>query len=75
LGRTRFENDRGISLLNEGNKLFVKKIAARLQRTAGAILLEELPSFRKGRFCSDNVHVIRQLRENYRSSTRSYVPY
>jgi hypothetical protein len=55
-----------INLLNGGCKLFAKIISATLQRTAEVILLEEQSRFRKGRSCTDNVHVIQYLMEKHR---------
>jgi hypothetical protein len=55
-----------IDLLHGDCKLFAKIIVARLQRTAEIILLEEQPGFRKGRSCTDNVHVIQHLMEKHR---------
>jgi hypothetical protein len=54
-----------ISLLNGSCKLFVKIIAAKLQRTAEVILLEKQPGFRKASSSADNIHVIRQLIQKY----------
>jgi hypothetical protein len=53
-------------LLNGDCKLFAKIIVAKLQITAEIILLEEQSGLRKGRSCTDNVHIIQHLMEKHR---------
>jgi sorting nexin-29 len=64
--RLKCENYRGISLLNEGYKIYAKIITARLQKIIKAIMLEEQSGFRKGRLCADNIFILKQLIEKRR---------
>jgi hypothetical protein len=64
--RSKCENYIGISLLNEGYKIYAKIITARLQKTIEAIILEEQSGFRKGRLCADNIFIVKQLTEKHR---------
>ena len=58
--RDDFSNNRGISLLNSGYKIYGRIITQRFTTISEAILLEEQNGFRMGRSCIDNVFSIKQ---------------
>ena len=50
------DNWRGISLLDEGGKLFMKVLQKRLQKMAEEVLPDSQCGFRSGRGCTDMVY-------------------
>ena len=58
-------NNRGISLLNSGYKIYAK-IITRFKTISEAILFEEQNGFRIGRSCINNVFTIKQTIEKRR---------
>lgn len=70
--RSKCTNYRGISLLNAGYKIYAKILNNRLKIITDSLLLEDQCGFRKGRSCSDNIFVLKQILEkrkefNYRT--------
>ena len=65
------DNYRGISLLNNGYKIYSKIIAKRLTAISQVLLLEEQNGFRKGRSCMDCIFSASQIIEKHREF---YIP-
>jgi sorting nexin-29 len=61
--RTNCENYREISLLNSAYKVYSRIINQQLKTITDILLEEEQAGFRKGRSCTDNNFVIKQLIE------------
>jgi endonuclease/exonuclease/phosphatase family metal-dependent hydrolase len=64
--RSSCDNYRGISLLNTAYKIYSMVIKGRMQPIMEVLLLEEQCGFRKGRACTDNVFVMKQIVEKRR---------
>ena len=62
---SRFDNWRGISLLDVVGKLVGRVLQSRLQRLAEKVLPESQCGFRRGRSCTDGTFCIRQLVEKF----------
>lgn len=63
---TKFDNWRGISLLDTTGKLFTKIIQMRLQNVIEDVLPDSQCGFRSGRGCVDMIFCVWQLIEKAR---------
>lgn len=64
--RNDCNNYRGISLIDTAYKVYAKVIQQRLQNISENLLIEEQNGFRKGRSCTDNTFIVKQIIEKHR---------
>lgn len=68
--RSKCDNYRGISLLNTAYKIYTKILTKRLQNIIDSVILQEQTGFRKGRSCTDNIFIAKQIIEKHREFNR-----
>ena len=72
---TNRNNWRGITLLSIPSKIFCKILVNRMKTAIDTILQKERAGFRRGKGCSDNIFILRNIIEQCKSGSENFIDF